>query len=168
MSLRKRIESSVSAVNKNEWLYRSIPFMSTFFLIKPKRNSKAIIKKYTDIGSPLNVNYWVAKPPFITQDCWSSNNILIQLIKLLPKPNFLKMCNNRSWSKESKAFSRFIVTREPGIFSLPKISMLSEISLSLSLMRLFYTYTIWFEDIIEGKIGLSFTVIFLYEHRVKK
>ena len=65
---------STKAVNKNVWSYRSIPFMSTLFLIKAKTTSKVIIKKHADIGLPwrapvFNVNYWVPKRPFITQDC---------------------------------------------------------------------------------------------------
>ena len=77
--------------------------------IKAKRTSRAIIRIYSNIGSPwraplFNVKYWVAKPQFITQDCWSFKNILIQLIKLPPKKNLFKKHNKISWSKEPKAF----------------------------------------------------------------
>ena len=52
MSLRKKVELSAWAVNKNVRSYRVIPFMSTLFLIKAKRTSKATIKRYADIVSP--------------------------------------------------------------------------------------------------------------------
>ena len=47
------------------------------------------------------------------------------------------------------------MTKKPGIFSLPQISMISDINLPLSLMHLFPTYAVWFGEIIDGKIGLS-------------
>ena len=78
------------------------------------------------------------------------------MIKLSAKPNFFKTHNKKSWSKESKAFLRFIVTKNPGIFSLPQISMMSDINLPLSLMHRFSTYAVSFEEIMDGKIGLSF------------
>ena len=135
--------------------------MATLFLIKAKITSKAIIKRYADNGSlwraPLvNVKYWVAKPPFTTHNCWSFNNILIQLKKLSPKLNFFKAHNKKSWSKESKAFSRSIVTQNLVIFSLPQISMMPDINLPFSLMQRFSTYAVWFEEIKDGKMSLHF------------
>ena len=104
----------------------------------------------------FNVKYRVANPPFITQDCWLFYNIFINVIKLSPNPNFFKTHNKKLWSKESKAFSRSMVIKNPGIFSLPQISMVSDINLPLSLMHRFSTYAVWFKEIIDGKIGLSF------------
>ena len=104
----------------------------------------------------FNEKYWVANPLFITQDCWSFNNIFIHVTKLSPKPNFFKTHNKKSWSKELKSCSRFIVTKNRGVFSLPQISMMWDINLPLSLMHRFSTYAVQFEEIIDGKIGLSF------------
>ena len=40
-----------------------------------------------------------------------------------------------------------------GIFSLLQISMMSDINPPISLMGGFSTYAVWFEEIIDGKIG---------------
>ena len=100
MYLTKKVKSSVLAVNKNEDCTVQCILCQLDFWLKQKRTSKAIIKRYTDTGSPwwaplFNVRYWVAKPLFITQDCRSFNNILTQLIKLSPKPNSFKMHNKK-------------------------------------------------------------------------
>ena len=55
--------------------------------------SKAMIKKKAKVGSPLrapfsNLKYDVVLPSLITQDYRLVNNILIQSMKLLPKPIF--------------------------------------------------------------------------------
>ena len=129
-----------------------MPFMLSLLFIKVKRTSKAIIKRYADIGSPwrapfFNAKYWVANPPFIARDFWSFNYTFIHVIKLSGKRIFFKTLNKKPWSKDSKAFSRPIVIKTPGIFPLPQISM----------MHRFSTYAVWFEEITDGKIGLSFT-----------
>ena len=108
--------------------------MLSLLFLKVKSTSKTRIKRHADIGSPwrapfFNVKYWVANPPFITQDCWSFNNIFILVIKLSPKPIFFKIYNKKPWSKESKAFSRSIITKNSGIYSLPQISMMPDINL---------------------------------------
>ena len=43
--------------------------------------------------------------------------------------------------------------KNPGIFSLLQISMMSDINPPLSLMGGFSTYAVWLEEIIDGKIG---------------
>ena len=102
------------------------------------------------------MKYCVGNPPFITQNCWSFNNIFMYFMKLTPKTKLFKTHNKKSRSKESKAFSRSIVTKNPGIFSLTQISLMSDTSPPLSLMHCFSTYAVWFEEIIDGKMGLSF------------
>ena len=49
--------------------------------------------------------YCVVTTPFITFDSWSFKKILIQSMKLVPKPNFSNVVCKRLWSKLSKAFS---------------------------------------------------------------
>ena len=60
------------------------------------------------------------------------------MIKLLPNPNILKAEPGKSWSRESKAFSISIVTRNPSIFNQSLISVMSEINVTLSSLNLFF------------------------------
>ena len=78
-------------------------------------------------------------------------NVLIQLIKLSPKPNFFKMHHKKPFSNK-KHFKIHMHQK-----NLPQVSVISNISLLLSLLSLFFTYAIWSEETTEGKIGLRFT-----------
>ena len=67
--------------------------MLEFALIKEKTTSKAITKRYTEIGStclvPLStLKYGVVSPPLITHDSGFFNKICIHFRNLLPNPNF--------------------------------------------------------------------------------
>ena len=67
--------------------------MSGFALIKEKTTSKAIIKRYAEIGSPFlvplsNLKYSVVLPPLITHDSGFLIKICIYFRKSLPNPNF--------------------------------------------------------------------------------
>ena len=67
--------------------------MLGFALIKEKTTSKAIIKRYAEIGSPClvplsNLKYGVVLPPLITHDSGFFNKICIHFRNLLPNPNF--------------------------------------------------------------------------------
>ena len=71
--------------------------MLGFALIKEKTTSKAIIKRYAEIGSPYlvplsNLKYGVVLPPLITHDSGFFNKICIHFRNLLPNPIFFYMC----------------------------------------------------------------------------
>ena len=68
--------------------------MSVFALIKEKTASKAIIKRYAEIGAPYlvplsNLNYGVVLPPLITHTSGFVIKICIHFRKPLPNLNFL-------------------------------------------------------------------------------
>ena len=95
-------------------------FYFEMFFNEKKKNSNVSMKRYAEIGSswqaPLSrLKYWVVLPPFITQESWSFNKISVHVIKLLPNPHFRKTELAKSWSRESKAFSISIVTRNPSL-----------------------------------------------------
>ena len=88
-------------------------------------------------GSPsgarlTKLKHWVVAPQFITHDSWSFNQISIYVIKFLPYPNFVKMELRKLFSKESKAVSISIASRNPLILNQSLISTMSEINLLLS------------------------------------
>ena len=85
------------------------------------------------------------------QDSWLFKIVLIQLTKSKPNLNFRIICNKKQWLTESIAFSISTVTRKPSSAIYFDISKISEITLPLSLINLFLTYTIWFEEIRKGK-----------------
>ena len=68
--------------------------MSGFALIKEKTNSKVIIKRYDQIGSPClvplsNLKYGVVLPPFVTHDSGFFIKICIHFPKWLLNPIFI-------------------------------------------------------------------------------
>ena len=90
--------------------------ISLLFLTIVKSISRHNINKQADTGSPCqapssSLKHFVVTPPFITHDSCSFKNILIQSMKLVPKPNFYNAVIKKLWPKESKAFSISIVTK---------------------------------------------------------
>ena len=88
------------------------------------------------LGEPLFLSLNIILS-FITHESSSFNKISIHVITFLPNPNFLKTKLRKSWSREPKAFSISIVTRNPSIFNQSLISIKSEINLPLSPIDLF-------------------------------
>ena len=94
-------------------------------------------------SSYSNLKYFVVFPLFMMQDF---TVVLIQLTKSILNSYFWRVFNKKQWLTKSSAFSISIVTRKPSnanLFAIPKIS---KITLSLLLINLFLTYTIWLEE----------------------
>ena len=109
-SLRKYVESSEKAVYKNPWLKIVTPLVNYFWLIQ-----RELIKQLQTCmpiwDHPGVQRSLYENPLFIKHDSWSFNNIFIQYMKFSQKPNFFKILNRKSWSKESNTLSKCIVTR---------------------------------------------------------
>ena len=74
------------------------------------------------------------------------------MVKLSPKTDFLKTIIKRCGSKNQK-LSQDSYSRKTLGYSLLQISVMSDINPPLSLMGGFSTYAVWFEEILDGKIG---------------
>ena len=95
-------------------------------------------------SSYSNLKYFVVFPLFMMQDF---TVVLIQLTKSILNSYFWRVFNKKQWLTKSSAFSISIVTRKPSNASLFAIPKISKITLSLLLINLFLTYTIWLEEI---------------------
>ena len=58
LKVSNKILTETMSLRKKEQSYRSIPFMLSLVFIKVKRISKAIIKRYADIGSPWRAPFF--------------------------------------------------------------------------------------------------------------
>ena len=75
------------------------------------------------------------------QDSCCVIKVLIQLTKLLPKPNLFHTEMIKIWYNESKAFSISIVIENSSLLKMLVISVMSAINLPLSPVNLFLPYT---------------------------
>ena len=117
-------------------------------LIRENRFSNIHLKRKAKTGLPwqtplLKLKYWVVVPPSTMQYCWSLNKISIQMIKVL---HFLKKELRTLWSRGLKAFLISIVTGNHSIWTYFQFSIMSEITLSLSLIYVCLTWAVCFEE----------------------
>ena len=79
-----------------------------------KTISKTRIKRYADIVSPcpvpfFHLKYFVAVPPFRTQDFWLVSNISIQFIKSFTKPKCLRTASKKEWLRSRTLFEYLLL-----------------------------------------------------------
>ena len=100
-----------------------IPPISWFCLMRIAKISSHMINKYGAIGSPCLHPLWILncserKPHCNTAALKSLFRILTQSILMFPKPKNCYTLYKNDHDMESKAFSKSMRTKRPGMFSL--------------------------------------------------
>ena len=151
--------------------------MSALAMIKEKTASKAILKRYAEIGSHClghlsNLKYSVVLPSLITHDSGFFLKICIHFQNSLANPKVFDMHTKKEWLIESKALSTSTVINNPSVSKELVISRTSDFSLLLSLINILLTYATWFsftmvEITLLKQLDSTFEISFISTFRSK-